>query len=184
MCCGQTATSQFLFTLPITNLGIVTNRPDLWSDQFNCSAFFLRTRQALPDRHDFHCCGNVRWLTKMSHRRFKNNHSFMCKSFLKCHVSDLSYNSSRVFFFFFCTCGWQQRGMQADETSGSVMSTGGSSVIDSGVVANWSGMQDSLTWTLNKKINRRDTVVLTEGLWLTAEKLKLCEASTKGGMSS
>lgn len=45
-------------------------------------------------------------------------------------------------------------------------------------------MQDSLTWKFNKKINRRDTVVLTEGLQLTAEKLKLCGVSTKGGMSS
>ena len=25
---------------------------------------------------------------QMPHRRFKNNHSFMCKSFLKCYVSD------------------------------------------------------------------------------------------------
>lgn len=34
---------------------------------------------------------------QMPHRRFKNNHSFMCKSFLKCYVSDLLYKQPPPF---------------------------------------------------------------------------------------
>lgn len=31
---------------------------------------------------------------QMPHLRFKNNPSFLCKSFLKCNVSDLFYNGT------------------------------------------------------------------------------------------
>lgn len=62
------------------------------SDQFNCSAFFLRTRLYTTDMMILLL--KCEAPDQMPHRRFKNNHSFLCKSFLKCLVSDLLYTTT------------------------------------------------------------------------------------------
>lgn len=82
---------------------------------------------------------------QMPHLRFKNNHSFLCKSFLKCHVSDLFYNTT------FCTVG--------DDTEAPKETGWSWSVLPSAAVRSRYGMLHSDH--LNKKIDQKDTVVLT-----------------------
>lgn len=53
-----------------------------WSDEFNCQKSFLRTRQTQHNSHDDTVVEI--WSARPPQLYFKNNHSFLCKSFLPC----------------------------------------------------------------------------------------------------
>lgn len=56
-----------------------------WSDEFNCQKSFLRTRQTQHNSHDDTVVEI--WSARPPRLYFKNNHSFLCKSFLPCICS-------------------------------------------------------------------------------------------------
>lgn len=56
-----------------------------WSDEFNCRKSFLRTRQTQHNSRDDTVVEI--WSARPPQLYFKNNHSFLCKSFLQCNCS-------------------------------------------------------------------------------------------------
>lgn len=119
-----------------------------WSDQFNCQNFSSEQERL--------CTSDMMILLlkyeapdQIPHPRFKSNHSFLCKSFLKCSVSDLSYNTTSFALLV----------ITLRHSEATVLARGTHWV--SAALRNGSGMLHLIAWKLNKEISQKDTVVLT-----------------------